>query len=93
MGGIHTLVMASGMKVVKMGAGPCSFFRTVTSGIFVTVVVKSLADNARIVVWCPLLQRHERKRRGEGVGSTAAWTGVETETDGEDTWSAVHEGS
>ena len=67
MGGIDTLIMTSGMKVVKMGAGPCSSFRTVTvtvSVIFVTVVLKSLAGNARMVVWCPPLQRHEK--RGEG---------------------------
>ena len=54
MGGIDTLIMARGVKVVKMGAGPCSFFRTVTvtvSVIFVTGVLKSLAGNARIVVW------------------------------------------
>ena len=45
MGGIDTLIMASSMKVVKMGAGPCSSFRTVTvtvSVIFVTVVLKVL---------------------------------------------------
>ena len=66
MDGIDTLIMASGMKVVKMGAGPCSCFRTVTvtfSVIFVTVV-KSLAGNARMVVWCPHLERHEK--RGDG---------------------------
>ena len=47
-------------------AGTCSCFRTVTvtvSVIFLTVL-KSLAGNARMVVWWSLLQRHEK--RGEG---------------------------
>ena len=51
------MVMASGMKNVKMGAGPCHSFRTVivrVSVISVTFALKSLVVHARMVVWCPL---------------------------------------
>ena len=71
------------------------FFRTVTvtnSVIFVTGVLKSLAVNARMIVFCPLCIVMRKEEWGS-VGSTAVWTDVETETDGEDTWSVLHEES
>ena len=94
MGGIDTLNMTSGMKVVKMGAGPCSFFSDCDG-----VGLCDLCDNfsqkscGQCEDGClvPALHRHEKEEM-ESVGSTAAWTGVETEADGEDTWSVVHEG-
>ena len=53
---------------------------------------QSLAGNARMVVWCPLCSVMRKEER-ESVRSTAAWTGVETKSNGEYTWSVVHEGT
>ena len=60
------------MKIEQTGAGPCSFFRTVTmtvSEIFVTVVLKSLADNARMVVCCLPFAASWEKRRGKAYAA------------------------
>ena len=54
-----------------------------------TVVPKSLAVDAKMVVWCSLC-RSMRKMRVKTYGAEV-WTGVATGSDGEDTWVVVLE--
>ena len=87
--------MTSGMKVVQMGADPCSFFSVCDGdGLWDLCDSCSQKSGGQREDGClvPALQRNEKEER-ECVGSAAAWTGVETEADEEDTWSVVHEGS
>ena len=56
--------VVSDMEIVKMVAGPCRSFRSVTleiSEICVTVTLRGLAVNASMVVWCPLCDMRKRR--------------------------------
>ena len=93
MGGIDTLIMAGGMKIVQMRADPCSFFSDCDVWDLCDSCSRKSCGQCEDRFLVPAFAVSWEKEERESVGSTAVWTDVETETDWEDTWSVVHEGS
>ena len=87
------MIIASDVKKCEDGCGPMPLFSD-----FDCEGLCDLCDGCCQKSRCqckdggvvPALRRHE-KEESESVGSTAAWTRVETKTEGEDTWSVVHD--